>query len=519
MKRQLGLGGLAAGIPALFGFFLYSPMLGAKLGLIDDHEFIRFLSTGGRNISAIPAMLETSEIANFGETARFRPAYYSLRALGSVVHGTNGSQWFFFRILFFLLLLVAISLLVQKVSQRVFKLTDVPAAMLAAVTGLLIAGMASWQDIVTRLGPSELYLSLGLVITGWGLWYLATQKLQWLGSVLVTLGFSLAVGSKENSITLLGPLMLALLILFLFGSSKPALVVAAAISTLATTFTAAGFLPTVLSSGEDVYGASRSLSGALGAMVQLWPFWISLAVAVAGTVLSLRGQLGSSRKVLLALLSFSPLLIVLSESYFYQYSISAGGNFGPARYGVIAELTGILSLAFLGMAAFSLRTYPKSSLALPVAVAAIAGLILPLGQLGTSLGYRAFSQANAEYLNVQYQSIEQTANFIKETSIEQVLYIVDEPYDYERISASRQYIEYLSNTESTYFLYTDFSKVQFDQFTAPLAESLQSWSEEGNSEWFLSPLDSLDPESPLICVHFGQNPDPSPCAQSQWIGG
>ena len=240
---------------------------------------------------------------------------------------------------------------------------------------------------------------------------------------------------------------------------------------------------------------------------------------MAGTALSLRGQLGSPRKVLLALLSFSPLLIVLSESYFYQYSISAGGNFGPARYGVIAELTGILSLAFLGMAAFSLRTHPKSSLAVPVSVAAIAGLILPLGQLGTSLGYREFSQANADYLNAQYQAIEQTANYIQEFSIEQVLYIVDEPYDYERISASRQYIEYLSDTESTYFLYTDFSRVQFDQFTLPLAESLQSWSEEGNSEWFLSPLDSLDQESSIICVHFGQNPDPLPCSQSQWIGG
>ena len=507
-------------IPAvLFAGFAYSPMLGAKLGLIDDHEFIRFLSTGGRSLAAIPTMLETTEVSNFGETARFRPAYYSLRALGSVIHGTNGSQWFFFRILFFVLLLIAISLLVQKVAQRAFKISDIPASFLAASTGLLIAGMASWQDIVTRLGPSELYLSLGLAVTGWGVWYLATQRLQWLGTVLIALGFSLAVGSKENSITLLAPLMLALLILWLFGSSKPALVVAAAISTLATAFTAAGFLPTVLSSGEDVYGASRSLSGALGAMVQLWPFWIALVAGVAGTALSLRGQLGSPRKVLLALLSFSPLLIVLSESYFYQYSISAGGNFGPARYGVIAELTGILSLAFLGMAAFSLRTHPKSALAVPVAVAAIAGLILPLGQLGTSLGYRAFSQANAEYLNAQYQAIEQTANFIKESSIEQVLYIVDEPYDYERISASRQYIEYLSAAQSKYFLYTDFSRVQFDQFTLPLAEELQRVSAEGDTGWSMLALDSLNQEVSTLCVHFGQNPAPSPCSQSQWIGG
>lgn len=518
MPKKLLLSSLSAGVPALFGFYLYSPMLGAKLGLIDDHEFIRFLSVGSRDLTAIPAMLETSEVANFGETARFRPAYYSLRALGSVLHGTNGAQWYLFRVIFFLLLIVGLSLLIQKVASRAFKLSDTQATVLAAAAGLLIAGMAAWQDIVTRLGPSELYLSLGLLISGWGIWYLATKRLQFLGAVLISLGFSLAVGSKENTISLIAPLLLTMLLLWIAGSSKFALIAAGLVSISATAFTAAGFLPSVLSSGEDVYGASRSLSGALGAVFQLWPFWVALVVGLVGILLALRTELPKLHKGLLSLLAFSPLLVTVSEAFFYQYSIVAGA-FGPARYGVVTELTGILSLAFLAMAIIRIGSHPRSKLLVPISIATAAGLLVPMGQLSNSFSYREFSEANASYLNAQFQSLAQTAELISASSIGQVLYIVDEPYDYERISASKQYIEYLSGAETKYFLYADFSKVQFDQFTLPLAESLQDWSGNGNADWEITALTSLNQEAATLCVHFGQTPDPSPCSESQWIGG
>lgn len=508
---------LAMLAPAIYAFYVYSPMLAARLGLIDDHEFIRFLTIGGQNFAAIPSMLEGTEIGRFGETDRFRPAYYFFRAVGSVLHGTEGFQWYLVRILLFLAVVIAIAALVFVVSEKAFKLSAITSGLMAGSTGLLVAGMSSWNDIVTRLGPSELFVAWGLTVTAWGLWFLYTKKREWLGALLVALGFSLAVGSKENSISLIAPLAVALLLAVLQGGKLLWNLLAFAPSAAATLYTAMGFLPSVLSDGQDVYGQSRSIEGAFGAAVQIWQFWLALIVAVVAIALGVKSSRSKIQKLLIAALGATPLFATFSESFFYQYSVS-GGNFTPGRYAIVVELVGISSLVFIGLASFVLARSGLKALR-PVALVTLAFTFFPLGQLAASGGYRAGAEANAQYLNAQFNALQSTANYLKEANVSQVLYLVDEPYDYERISASRQFIEYISGETRDYFLWTDFSRVQMDQFTLPLAEELQKWSAEGNQDWKLKPLDSIDNEAPLLCVHLGAEPQASPCSQSQWIGG
>jgi hypothetical protein len=509
---------MAVTVPTLYGLFLYSPMFGAKLGLIDDHEFISFLTVGGQSWSGLPTMLQNSEIAKFGEFERFRPAYAFLRAVGSIIHGTDGSQWYLMRIGLFLAIVLALTGLIFRLAIRNFGLTPKWAMTISMISGLMIAALSSWNDIVTRLGPSELYVAWGLTVTGWGLALLFTREKELLGNILVSVGFALAVGSKENSISLIAPLLVALAVAALHGAKVWLVVFSGALSTAATVFTAMGFLPPILEDGEDVYGQSRSLGNALATAIQLWPFWIALVFALVGVVLTMKSNWVILQKLLISGLSATPLLLVASESYFYQYSVNSG-TFTPSRYGVLVELTGVLSLTALVLFG-SLRMLQNRAIlkGLTLGLGLLVALI-PLGQVANAFSYRESAELNAIYLNAQYKAIESTSNYLNSEGVMQVLYIVDEPYDYERIDATKKYFNYLAGPNRDYFLWTDFSKVQFDKFTEPLAEDLETWSRDGNPAWDLSPLNALDQESAVLCVHFGSEPESSPCSSSQWIGG
>jgi hypothetical protein len=512
-----GLG--IAGIPALISFFFYSPMLQGRLGLIDDHEYLRFLEVGGRNLLNIPAMLATTEVANFGETQRFRPASLTIKAFETVLHGTDGFQWYLWRVGFFVLMIFGLSLLGQKIIQRMTGLSTLWSAALGATFGLALAIAPAWLDIMTRLGPSEFYLAAGLVVLLWGSWYLLARNKDWLGGSLLAVGYALGVGSKENFLTALVPVLLILIIRFLQKGDLLPLALSGLLATSSAIYVALGFLPAISSAGSDVYGLTRSVSGALQVLFQVPQFWITLlASGLAAVIVLQKGSSAASIKVVTALLALSPLLLVGSESYFYQNSFFAG-SYSPGRYGIVTELSTIIAVFMLGALGLSIRDRKTSSLKnIAVGVAAVAALVWT-PQLTTALGYNAISKSNADFLNAQFSAIEQVSGQIPEGATGQLLYLVDEPYDYERIGATRQYFDWLSGEDPSYYMWTDFTNVEFDQVTFGLAEDLQVWSAEGNEGNKIRPLEELATESPLICVHFGAEPINSPCSQSFWVGG
>ncbi|OJX66511.1 MAG: hypothetical protein BGO94_06490 [Micrococcales bacterium 72-143] len=81
MRTPAGFALLAAvSFTTVFAFF--GQLRHARLGLIDDHEILRFLGSDHRLLLwEIPSVLGTTELANWGEDGRFRPAYYFLRAV------------------------------------------------------------------------------------------------------------------------------------------------------------------------------------------------------------------------------------------------------------------------------------------------------------------------------------------------------------------------------------------------------------------------------------------------------
>lgn len=518
IKNLYGL--IAAIVSGLIAFWIYSPMLNARLGLIDDHEFLKFLKVGGQNLGSLGQMLATTEVAHFGDTPRFRPAYYSLRALETVIHGTNGFEWYLWRVAMFALFIAGSTLLVFLVLKKLDFSSNLISSLVAGFFGMTLAAQRSWTDITMRLGPSELYLMLGILIFAYGAYYLLFRNSKNLGIALVTLGFWLAVGSKENSLSLVWVEMTLFVILAIRGFPVWRLLVAGFASLAMGGYVALGFLPNVLASGRDVYGAERSLSGWLGAIVAIPEFWL----AITATALTLWIQAktlspdSAISKVAMFAFSISPLVLITTDAYFYQYSVYSS-DFSPARYGVVIEAACLIAL--LQLAIWSRRSAVTRGLAstTPALISSLLLALIPGSAIFASGGTYAKAGQNAEYLNYQYQAIESVAQMLDDGAASQVLYISDEPYDYERINASRQFFDVLAVRPTKYFLWTDYSQAAIDQTTLPLAQELQTWSQSGNSDWEISPISELNQGAGAICVHFGQEPSSSPCSQSIWIGG
>ena len=91
----------------LFGYFLLSNNFKAGLGMIDDHEIAMFLGSDGKIcVSEIPSLLFSTEVGQFGKALRYRPSYYFLRILESLLWQDKAILWYGFRYLMLVLSLV-----------------------------------------------------------------------------------------------------------------------------------------------------------------------------------------------------------------------------------------------------------------------------------------------------------------------------------------------------------------------------------------------------------------------------
>ena len=175
---------------SLFGFYLVSTNFSAKLGMIDDHEIAMFLGSDGKIYpSEIPGIIMSTEVGAWGRETRFRPAYYTLRIVESALWRGDAQAWYLCR---YILIVVSMVLAFEI-------LTIFFPAIVAYLFIFYVMTMPFWPDILTRLGPSEIY-GLPAVL----LFFYGMLKNKWW---MLILGYLVAVGSKENLVILL-PILL-----------------------------------------------------------------------------------------------------------------------------------------------------------------------------------------------------------------------------------------------------------------------------------------------------------------------
>jgi len=152
---------------------------------VDDHEIAKFLGNDGRmELREIPGTLLATEIGQWGRFLRYRPAYYSFRILETLLWRDNASLWYALR----LVLLTASLILGCRILSR-----WLPRPLACLYTAYLMT-LPFWPDILTRLGPSEMYALPAFLLFIHGM---AANNL-WLSAA----GYVVCIGSKENFLIL-----------------------------------------------------------------------------------------------------------------------------------------------------------------------------------------------------------------------------------------------------------------------------------------------------------------------------
>jgi len=189
-------------ITILIFFFMWLPVLNSSFGLIDDHEIIWFMYEFNTNRDILK-ILNNTELGLSSDISRFRPVYYLLRVLESVLWGNNPFYWYLTRFIIALLFSLTFAYSVSKLFPN----------YLSTILIVIVLSSKYWSDIFTRLGPSENYSVFGFTIfIIWLIRFLSIKKLTLLSTLLLTFSLLIMAGSKEN---LLIVIIIPIFILFI----------------------------------------------------------------------------------------------------------------------------------------------------------------------------------------------------------------------------------------------------------------------------------------------------------------
>lgn len=240
-------------------FFLYGQTTKAQWGMIDDHEIVHFLgSDRAMHVREFwPRLMET-EVGSPGKFPRYRPAYYSLRLIETILWGDSVKLWYTARLV---------------IAAVVFALTWL--ALIRWIGfghGLLVMVWTFtypyWADIFCRLGPSETYASLGLAICVYGVVQIAAPHqpsfaraaIMW---ILVCLGVSIAAGSKENFLVIVPVVWVVGAVMWRRYKCRWFVIGGAAIVTSLSMLIVGAVIMAISRTGHDVYSGKVSLTDRL----------------------------------------------------------------------------------------------------------------------------------------------------------------------------------------------------------------------------------------------------------------
>lgn len=291
---------------AVFGFYLVGNNFNAKLGLIDDHEIAMFLGSDGKvSVDEFPKEILKTEIGQWGSYLRYRPSYYTLRVLETALWRDDARLWYLSRYL----MLVVSMVLGYQIMIMYFP------QIVSYLFIFYIMTMPFWPDMLTRLGPSEMYALPAVLMFAYGM---IKNKL-W----MITVGYLICVGSKENFLILL-PILLgwAGFKAYIKKLSNKELI-ATIVLILYTLLIVGSIVVATASAGTDIYGSSISYRYRITKFVWDIPKIISnrhllpaILVLIAGIVISFKKM---KLKIIIkqAMAMVTILLVIATQYIFY----------------------------------------------------------------------------------------------------------------------------------------------------------------------------------------------------------
>jgi len=447
---------------AIFGYFLVGNNFSAKLGMIDDHEIALFLGSDGQVTARefIPTILST-EVGKWGSYLRYRPSYYTLRVLETALWRDNATLWYVSR---YVILVIAMWL-GWRVLGHYFP------EIVSYVFIFYLMTIPFWTDLLTRLGPSEIY---GLVAIP--LFIYGTIHTKWW---MIVLGYVVAVGAKENFLILF-PIVL------LYGGYRAYTKVISrkeifALLTMITyTLFIVGAIQTATAkSGADIYGATISYSDRLAKLysykryiVESRHLQLALAIFIAGSVklvidmykkgaLSLRKNVVGNHLVVATLVGIA----ILSQYVFYDSNIPSN-----IRY----DYPVMLLFPILQMVAVSLliKLLPKKMLGIKCSVVIYFVLLLGMVTLIYRRGYGDIqvkaqqSALGSQRFENQLKLIQETAQLHPESTL---VFVSDRYFSFEPIISVGRFLRARKINNTLVLAYTKESGI-----TDTLGQDLES---------------------------------------------
>ena len=500
--------------------------LQAVFGPIDDHEPLAWLGVDG----ALPltdywvTLTTQTEVGQWGAFGRFRPAYYAIRIAEAVAFGDNPTRWYLFVTFIYALtcavLAYSFSVWLSRALPTTSRFRTLVIALVAITVSVLVfAGMPSWVGIVTRLGPSELF---GLLAVSALL--LAVTKLGFDGPqvwwLLALVSIFIAVFSKEPFAAFALPLpLVGLFRFFAHGRSRVDLI-AGVLGLLPAVVLAVIMLPTILTTGSDVYGqgvGNSRLQSAVSVLTHWYlPYWGPAAIALLLAWLAWSYLCKScSRAARLYSLSLVLWLIgiLFLDAWFY------GGDYWAPRYFAVFGLSKTLQvLAAVCLAAAALRLANCTRDRILAGGILVISTLLLLGLVRTStqaLGDVAATARINRDATIAYQAgITDVLDQLSNNPDSHVIVSVSNGADYEPLRAVLQDVYLRSGGRALAYAITPFAAATGGDSPETLLAQL---SKNGSTDWHLLPLGEAPSDGHRICVIFNDATAPADACERATI--
>jgi hypothetical protein len=524
----------------------YSELLKGELGLIDDHEYLRMLGSDGEiRISEIPKILGETEVGMWGESVRFRPGYYFLRIIQTMFFGGSGEVWYASRLVTFVIFLSLMGFVVWHLLQRIGDSSAlnrffvlVCQITITTFAVFSFAALRAWTDIVTRLGPAEIFVGLGVALLTLGLVLVWFRDSYLLGHWLANAGVVLAVTNKENGVFLLIPLVFFIAFRLRRDRYFWKALIPLAITIIVSFWVLLGVgIAMAKAGGSDVYGSQRSVEGFYKTMfdshhslpvifmivfILLVDYYLSKDRSNELSHTRVARYVNRLKKMPAGLLAISVLGVYLGEMMFYQESMP-GGVFEPARYGLITEIAQIL--LSLTLILLSIELIGRLSGVFWTVIRAIVAILVITSVMiqgapriiSASEVYPEFSRGVTSTNEYNMTLIMSAASYLESRPDSSVMIFVDEPYDFERVYSLPFFLEYYSKRDVIFFARVQIpEELKSDQLVVSLSKTLEDFGANGG--WQISPISMLKDGVPLLCIYFGSEASSPECDSVIGVG-
>lgn len=516
-SEKLKLPAMALG-SLMLTLYLWGNNLRARWGIIDDHEIMRFLGTDGHlAASHFWKVLLGTEIASPGTSLRYRPAYYLLRVCETFVWGDSPLGWYACRIVLFALSVMILWWLVEK--------------YVGFVAGFLftlyICTFPWWADIWAKLGPAETYAVFGTALYAAGFVRVleatrqeapagAASLVNWL---LMLAGAFIAMGSKENLLFLLLPVIILILILWKKRfAGKTAIALSAVICGYGI-FIAAAVATALAKSHKDIYANSVKPVGrlellyygmikALGNGYVLFGL-IAVTIFMAGVLVCLlkqndQGKIKRYCRSLAKYLCLSGVLLLIyaSQFAFYNGQWPAGMryDFPGGLCGPLLMLATAILVAEMVVLLFAATVWRNGVL---IAFSLLLGILI------VRQGFeplRVASRENAEKTQMFTRGVSSLAQKLLKEPKADLVFVSFHARDHEPIGSISIFLRSFG-VKNRFCLYLNvhphYTKTKLD---TDLAADLRELSLDGSKGGWLysafSPLSSLDKSHGCYSISF-----------------